>query len=574
VPVSVLENSFYAPISPPANMPFPYSDAGFYDYLSQSLLIGTDYLKSIPPRPLYVFFLAVLHFLFGQDYPAMITAQTMVLAIFPVTLYFLGRKLHSPAAGLTAALFATFREVVGLWISSNTRVANSKVFTTDFPTALAIALLCLVVIWWLENRDPGSTLAAGGAFGLLLLFRTQSMFTLPFVLILAWFVFQRKTRAWLKTGLVFGGALALTVLPWLAHNYTVSGKFSFDDPRQVAIIYSQYSFTGNLDLSQFDPEKDSVAARLLEFTLENPAYVGNFITAHFLNTEIGGLLALPLIKPFDGLFEPVNLYWVGWDGSLEWYNLVLVILYLAILAVGIAAAWNRLRWVGLVPLAFNLGYALANGIARFSSWRYNLPVDWVIYFYCAVGVMEVFGSIASLFGAKLAGRNAQDPLKAFSLRDFRLIHIFILSVFVFVGALPWLAKGLATPRFTRTQNQLIEELIVRGLPRTEIESFLSQPQASLLEGRLLYPRMYRKDLGMASTNPWPAYAVRDYARMGFILLNDRAVQAIYITRDLLDLPHGADTIMLGCRRDGYIEARLLDVGNRSFQNAPLSDPCE
>ena len=95
-------------------MPFPYSDAGFYDYLSQSLLIGTNYLGGIPPRPLYVTFLAILHFFFGQNYPAIIAAQTLVLAFFPVTLYFLAKKLHTPAAGVTVALFAIFRELVGL----------------------------------------------------------------------------------------------------------------------------------------------------------------------------------------------------------------------------------------------------------------------------------------------------------------------------------------------------------------------------------------------------------------------------------------------------------------------------
>ena len=145
VPFEVLKSSFYAPINLPANIPFPYSDAGFYDFLSQSLLIGTDYLGRIPPRPLYVVFLSVLHFFFGQNYPAIIAAQTLVFAIFPVILYFLAKKLHSPAAGVTVALFAIFRELVSLWISSNTRVANSKMFTTDFPTAIGIALMLSLI---------------------------------------------------------------------------------------------------------------------------------------------------------------------------------------------------------------------------------------------------------------------------------------------------------------------------------------------------------------------------------------------------------------------------------------------
>ena len=381
-------------------MPFPYSDAGFYDYLSQSLLIGTNYLGGIPPRPLYVTFLAILHFFFGQNYSAIITAQTLVLAFFPVTLYFLAKKLHTPAAGVTVALFAIFRELTGLWISSNTRVANSKILTTDFPTAMGLAVLCLVLIWWLERRDLKSTLVAGGFFGLVLLFRTQSLLILPVVFILAWFVYQRKTKEWIVAGIVFAAAMTLTVLPWLTRNYTVTGQFTFDDPRQSAIIYSQYSFTGNLDLSQFNPETDSVGGRIVSFTLENPAYVAGFITAHILNTEIGGLLALPLIEKFESLSAPVNLYWVAWDGTLAWYNLVLLLIYLAIIAVGFGAAWRRIGWIGLLPLAVNLGYTLANGISRFSSWRYNLPVDWVIYFYFAIGAMEILGGLTLLFGAK------------------------------------------------------------------------------------------------------------------------------------------------------------------------------
>jgi hypothetical protein len=577
VPMSVLENSFYAPITPPANTPFPYSDAGFYDYLSQSLLIGSDYLGGIPPRPLYITFLAFLHLILGQNYPAIIAAQTFVLALFPIILYFLGKKLHSPAAGTVVALFAIFRELVGLWISSNTRVANSRIFTTDFPTALGIAALCLVIIWWFERRDLKSTLVAGGAFGLLLLFRTQSLFILPVILILAWFVYQRKTIAWMSTCLVFITAMILTVLPWLVHNYTVSGQFSFDDPQQVSIISSQYSFNSDLGATPFDPSRGSVFRHMAAFTLENPGYVTRFILTHFLNTEIGGLLSLPLIKRYDGLFAPVNLYWVGWNGSLEWYNLVLLGIYLTVIAVGLGTAWRRARWLGLVPLAFNLGYAIANGISRFSSWRYNLPVDWVVYFYLALGAMELFVGAALLFGAKdkmESGSIGPGRSTDFSIREFRPQYVWIVIAFAFVGGLPWLAQGLAQPRYTSTSSELVAQLESNGHSAEAIAAFLEHPDAVLLEGRLLYPRLYRRDLGIASANPWPAYAVRDYARIGFVLINQRQYSAIFMTRDLLDFPHAADTIVLGCQREEYIEVRLVDFGGEWFQSAPLTQHCE
>ncbi len=587
VPVDVLQNSFYAPISPPANMPFPYSDAGFYDYLSQSLLIGAKYLGGIPPRPLYVLFLAILHFIFGQNYPAIITAQTLVLALFPVTLYFLGKKLHSPAAGVIVALFTTFRELVGLWISSNTRVANSKIFTTDFPTAMALAVLCLVFIWWLERRDFKSTMVAGGFFGLILLFRTQSLLVLPVVFLLAWFVYQRKLKDWIMAGIIFAISMSLTVLPWLTHNYTVVGQFTFDDPRQTAIIYSQYSFTGNLDLSQFDPEKQSVGKRIVSFTLENPAYVAGFITSHILNTEIGGLLALPLIERFDSLAASINLYWVTWDGTLAWYNLVLLIIYLAIIAIGFGAVWRHAGWIGLLPLAVNLGYTLANGISRFSSWRYNLPVDWVIYFYFAIGATEILSGLTLLFGAKPATlesgsslpdkqndeeiASSQRTLLSKTLPTGRIT--FILLAFIFIGSLPWLAEGLAKPRYTSSQEQLTEKLVSSGYDSKEVRFFLSQPDAILMEGRMLYPRMYRRTEGLASSNPWAAYAVRDYARIGFILINDHRYDLIFPTKDVLDFPQGADVVVLACQREKYLEVLVIDFGDKSFQSAPLSQTC-
>jgi hypothetical protein len=576
VPWEVLRNSFYAPITPPANIPLPYSDAGFYDYLSQSLLIGTDYAGRIPPRPLYVVFLAALHALFGQDYLSIIAAQTLILALFPVALYFLAKKLHTPAAGVTVALFAVFREYLGLWISSNTRVVNSKMFTTDFPTALGIAALCLVVIWWLERRDLKSTLVAGGAFGLLLLFRIQSFLVLPFVFILAWFAFERKTKQWVASGVAFALVMTLVVAPWLIHNYAVTGSFTFDDPSQMGILNSQYSFGGHLDPDSLDIESESLGGNVLAFVLENPGYVSGFITGHFLNTQIGGLLALPLIERFDGLNAPVNLYWVGWDGSLAPYNLLVVLVYLAVLAVGIGAAWRRLRWIALAPLAFNLGYALSNGVARFSGWRYNLPADWMAYFYFGIGVIEILGGLALVFGArveKIFAEEELNPSTIFSFGEFGIRHGLIVAAFVLVGAAPWLAEGLASPRYTSAPDELIARLAERGYEEGQIEAFLSQPEAVILEGRMLYPRLYRRGEGIFSANPWPAYAVREYARIGFILLNEKAANAIFQTRDVLDFPQGADAIVLACRKEDYLDARLVVFPKRGYQNAPLSDPC-
>lgn len=580
VPIDTLKNSFYAPITPPYTTPFPYSDAGFYDYLSQSLLIGTDYLGNIAPRPLYVTFLAALHFLFGQDYVKVIAAQTLVFALFPVALYFLGAKLHSRAAGVTVALFAIFRELTTLWISSNTRTASTKMFITDFATSMGIAFVMLVVIRWLERRDIKSAIIAGGSFGLLLLLRTQSLIILPFVFILAFFAFQRKMKDWLLACVAFGLVMTATITPWLIHNYRIVGQFAFDDPSQMAVIFSQYSFEGNLDISQFDFEKESLGDRLLTFTLENPGFVAGFVTNHFLNTEIGGLLSLPLIEPFNGLRAPVNLYWIEWNGTLDWYNLALVIFYLAVIAIGIGAAWNRFKWVGLTPLAFSVGYALANGISRFSSWRYNLPVDWIVYFFFGIGAIEILVWVASLFGANVSKLFSHPiDLDAVALRQGgrrdtpnKSKYAVLVIVFVLAGSLPWLAEGIAQPRYTSTADELKAQVILQD---PSVEEFLSQPNSLILEGRMLYPRFFRRNDGIFSTTPWAIYAVRDFSRLGFIVLNEGAASVIFPADQPVKLTHGVDVIVVGCQRANYIEARWVFFPelDEAYQADALNESC-
>jgi hypothetical protein len=230
--------------------------------------------------------------------------------------------------------------------------------------------------------------------------------------------------------------------------------------------------------------------------------------------------------------------------------------------------------MGLAPLVFNLGYAFANGISRFSSWRYNLPVDWVIYFYSAVGMVEVLALLLSLFGIRDPLRPEKKPVQNLVPGGFQPALVLVVLLFALVGSLPVMAKGVVQPRYTSTQPELISRLETAGISHADVSAFLAYPISSLEEGMVLYPRMYRRDLGMSSANPWPAYAIREYPRLGFLLLNDHQTQAVFRPRDLLDIPHAADAIMLGCVGDGFVDVRLLFLEGRIFQSAPLTDPCE
>jgi 4-amino-4-deoxy-L-arabinose transferase-like glycosyltransferase len=326
IPVNVLASSFYMPISSQTFQTFPYSDAGYYDQMAHSVLIGHPYLGEIPTRPLYIFLLTVLHSLFGEDYRRIIAGQTLVLAVIPVVMYYLGKKLHSRAAGVTIALFFIFRELTTLLISSNTRVSNTKTLLVDLPTLLLLLLSCLFVFRWLESKSRRDAFIAGGMFGLLLLLRTQSMLLLPFILLVALLVLGWKNRSFYLLTSIFLLGLIIAIAPWLIHNYLQIGAFAFDAPFQYKVIASQYAYSGNLDIQSYDFEGKGLGRILIEFALKDPKFVFGFITDHFLAAQIGGFLALPLLERYNGIFQPINLYWMNWNGHLEWYNLALLIL--------------------------------------------------------------------------------------------------------------------------------------------------------------------------------------------------------------------------------------------------------
>lgn len=583
VPVPVTRNSFYAPITPPDNQPYPNSDAGYYDSMAESLLIGHPYQGDIPTRPLYIVGLAGLHLLVGENYESIVVGQTLVLALIPVLMYFLGAALHSRAAGMIAALIAVFREWTTILVSSQTRVSDTRTLLVDLPTLLLILAACLLAARWLTRRDSRSALVAGGAVGLLFLLRTQSLLILPGLLLSAIVVYARRSRSWIGPLLFFLLGLAASVIPWLVHNYLQTGQLTFDAPFQSQIIVSQYQYTGNLDINNVDLQGKSVAAILITFLLHDPGFVLGFIATHFAATQIDGLLALPLFHAYAGLTAPMDLYWVGWDGSLSVSNLVLVIGYLAVIAIGLGAAWRRLHWAGMLPLVFSLGYSLANGVARFSGWRYDLPADWVWYFYFAIGFAQLLALAALMLGAN-AGRLFSAP-PAIELRGATARNSLpFVAAFALVGALPWLAQGLSGPRYSNQDAaRLISEVATSPIMRdlkidgTQLSSFVAAPSAVAATGRLLYPRFFSKGLGLASSHPWPAYAPRDFPRLGFILLDQTRHDIVFPTRQLGgQFPQAADAIVLGCKRTDYIEARLVyfPALGTAYLSAPLDQACQ
>jgi hypothetical protein len=217
---------------------------------------------------------------------------------------------------------------------------------------------------------------------------------------------------------------------------------------------------------------------------------------------------------------------------------------------------------------------LATAIGRFSGWRYDLPADWVPYFYFGIGFVELIAGGAFLLGLKPNFDDQQESTRSGECQEAGsdvhrqrragqiagLLKIVSTAIFfALLGGLPWLAELPAVARFSDQSRLTLEarlHTVLDSHASREVEAFLVQPEAVLAEGRLLYPRYFHRGAGMPSANSWPAYAVRDYPRTGFQLLNATLVDVLLPAREAQPLPHAARVLVLGCQREGYIEARL------------------
>ena len=137
---------------------------------------------------------------------------------------------------------------------------------------------------------------------------------------------------------------------------------------------------------------------------------------------------------------------------------------------------------------------------------------------------------------------------------------------------------MASPRYRNTDQASLQEKIasISNVPMSdELAAFASQPEAFLQTGRVIYPRFFAKEDGLASTNPWPAYAIRDYPRVGFVFLNQSSMSVVFPTKRLAEFPHAQDAIILGCQREGYVEARwiLFPDLNSVYSSETPSEPC-
>jgi hypothetical protein len=574
--------SHYATAGRPPNFEiYPFSDGAIYDQYAQSILIGNGLMgDDIPARPLYVIFLALLHMLGGQDYQKVILLQTILLAFFPAVIYLLGAEFHSRQAGILAALLTILREVHSFHAAPFTRsVANVKLYFSEIPTALGLSLFLLFTLRWLKNRhQPGAyPLLAGGVLGMTMLIRTQSLIVLPIALLFTFLLIWPQWKKFLAPTALLLLGLLVTITPWLWRNYQITGELIFDNPlsqtgemaRRYAVAFEE---NPNTIMDRRPDENDGeYTKRLNEYIVKaiaaHPDYAFKTISTHLANSSLTSFLILPVRttppESWQALLRSQDAFWEYWPESPPVGVVMLLILNMGLVALGIAAAWQKLGWGGLIPLSMNLMYNLATAIFQVSGMRFVLPVIWIVYFYFALGVLQIFQFVWKFLCPAKQQTTQIVPQSSRPLVWWQAGLVILF--FAFTGSSLILAEQVVPPRFpSQNGTQILTELrqfpAVQQSPalQAELERVAENQELLVYKGRGVYPRYYA-DNEVEPDTAKAAYANLYYARMVFFFLSKQTNQVVALPMASIPdhFPHPLDMILIGCQQELMIEARLV-----------------
>lgn len=545
---------------------YPFSDPQFYAQYAQSALIGQGFLwPDVPARPFYVGFLTWLHLLGNQNYNNVITLQTLVLAFFPVLLYIVGTKIGGWPLGLSLSLLTALRDInsnIAAPFADN--VTYSKLLLSELPAALLISLVTLLTIRWMSraNHHLSYPLLVGGVLGAATLIRLQSLILVAVIILFAILTISDRKQLW-KGLLLLVFGLAATVTPWIIRNYFAAGGLVLDNPiSQTMTMARRWSgSTGNETIPRLLGENDAqYSSRLTRMAIESfkqhPGFILGTAANHFVNSEVASLLAFPLRDKLLSPSEVVLPEHAFWKTPVTVKQLPLFVFYLFLFAVGVAAATQRHKLLGLLPLGLGLMYNFWSALFFSSGQRFIVPVDWSVQLYQLFGLLILCGFVLSF--TQTARMNILDWMRQPSRTDVishasdmltkRRFTLSLIVVLLISGFLP-ITESIFPQKYPpRSQAEIVQPIGV-------------QPNAGevALYGRAIYPRYYKSGDGEPGTDKL-GYKPSKQARLVFYLIGPNQQLVIFNVEKVPDFfPNVSDVFMIGTQMDNYFSPRIVLV---------------
>ena len=496
----------------PNLQPFPYSDARVHDLGALSIVMGKGiYFHGYTDKPMYMLFLAVLHFFTRNDYSLLQWAQILILALTPVVLYKFGKKFYGSLFGIIAALMLIFQQSNAISLSYKVASVNPKLLMSEELMLLGVILITFILFKWMKSPVYIMTLLLGGLLGVFSLVRINPIFILPVTALIIFIKFRKTPKKFVMQILFLSFGFLLVFLPWLFTGVNPEGKSWFFLKIQDVINIRYKSQSDTIPANQLSAEYVSISPRVnsgghnMNFSgifwqssepssaadlKEKTEPVAWVMFNHFLHNLSTSLMALPdSVKIYNISELSTRDYWQdvnNWNGNFSAIQYSRILINLFLLSVGIGFSWRVHRWPGLAPLIVFLAYDLSLSAAMSSGSRYIVPINWIIFFYYAMGLIRTFRFLLVLLGI-----DSSFPLAQFSKTEteelklpfkFWLPSLLVISIFALL--LP--AANLIVPKMVQKDGSSIQ-LLDYAKPREATENLL-------VTGTILYP--YYQDNGL------------------------------------------------------------------------------
>ena len=569
---------------------YPSSDAGFYDTTSQNILIGEGRNLEMILRPLYIFFLTILHITVGQDYAAVLTLQVLSLAVIPGLVFLLASLLGNQSAGMLAAILIIFREKNAIALTNIIEVSHSKLLLSDLPTMALMLLLVYTLVNWLRktNTDYPLGIVAGASFGLVVLMRSQSQLLLPILLAGIVFTGGFQWRKATQRTLIFMLGLLIVVAPWVWRNYQVSGKPAVENTGfYIRLFAGGYSEpTDVVDIlpgESFDEYNARIRSQIIRYVFNHPVEIAGIYASYFIHNEIISVVYLPMSLD---LYDPRSYvdHLPFWDDPyIDLANSygVMFFVTLGIISLGVGVAIKRLKFLGLLPLLIHFTYSLSVVIARISGWRFVLPVDWILLVYYCIGLIQLAVMVTSVvWNRNLPMEDVDSDPETESVRSsfFQGKTYFAMAGFLLIGlSLPVIELAMPVRYPALSQSELIETYVPSPLQldggeqvtASALKKFLeTEPAATVMYGRALYPSYYKQGNSWGDSNPI-LMAASKFDRLQFTLIGPVGTFT-FIPLQVAPqyFPHASDVFIVGCKQDDFVRALIVKVNDRALVSSP------
>ena len=548
----------------------PASDALVYDQTAQNMLIGEG-LRSYPfndiivRRPLYTFFIGMVYNAFGQDYQAIALVQSILFGVLPALAYLAAKQLSGRFAGTIAAVLVLLQGGTAIATSSLITVSHVKLLMTEIPSAIGVVTFIYLVIPWVHKQErPGTArlLAAGAVLGALLLIRFETALLLPVAVGFAVLSARWKLRRIIPGTLVLTIGLVLFVSPWLFRNYQQTGRFYLEVPGNRTADLIQRLFQPSAQ-----PAPTKVAPRLIE--QEDAVSTPERILSHYLHSNLQSVLIFPsTVRMGDAAINfAINgdaaqfarnccsrenyvrrlpfWQWYSWDLDLNAKFLLPIAFNILILSFGLALAWQKLGWAGLMPFGYSQAHIMINAVARTSGGRYLTPVEWIWFSYYAIGLTFFVIWAVRLLRPQVPAYTADAIPQTFG-RPSHTRHVLLTAGLVLLlgAVIPFGEKQF--PQLY--PDQLPEEWLGRVSRSIDLSAFIGSPQHVILHGRNVRLRYYEAGSGEPDVL-FPGFIVQPYRRAAFFVVGPVSSDVVIPISQFPDVEISkyADVLVVGCR---------------------------